>query len=496
MPFHLRYSLFQALLLYVIVPLAAALGLAGYLSLATIEDRVEEKMQDEVQLVARSLQLPLSHALERGRAMSIVRALESAFQINRVYAVSVYGRNGNLIASVGASVWDHNDQKNHERIAAMAEEGDKQEEYGQVGGQKAYSYFVPLTDSGGRINGLLQLSRKKEDFREHIAELRLQIGYILLGGTGVMILLVVFGHRNALGCHLERLGRSMRQVEQGDRLHRISLHGPKEITALATTFNTMLDSMDQAQKALEEHRQEQARLEAELRKAEKMAAVGRLAAGVAHELGTPLSIVAGQAQRAGRSADLPAKVDRALEHIRDQVQRMESIVRQLLDFSRNSSSCRREVDPAHVVHKTLQSLVPLAEEHNIQLEEAQPQSMEDCLVTADPLRLEQMLTNLVHNAIQAAPPGQGRVILTWECTAENCVFSVQDNGPGIPPDLISKVCDPFFTTKAVGEGTGLGLAVVHGIVEEHHGSLHIETSPLGGAQVRVVLPRTPADQKA
>lgn len=496
MSFILRYSLFQALLVYVIVPLAAALALAGYISLITIEKNVEEKMQDEVQLVARALQLPLSHALERGRTMSIIRALESAFQINRVYAVSVYGRNGNMIASVGASVWDHNVRKKQEQIADMAEEGDKQEEYGLVGGQKAYSYFVPLTDSGGRINGLLQLSRKKEDFRKHIAELRFQFGIILLAGTAVMTLLVVFGHRNALGRHLERLGRSMRRVEQGDRAHRLYLRGPKEIQALASTFNTMLDSMDQAQKDLEEHRQEQARLETELRKAEKLAAVGRLAAGVAHELGTPLSIVAGQAQRAERSSDLPGKVVQSLKHIREQVGRMESIVRQLLDFSRNRPSCLREVNPAHAVHKTLKNMRPLAEEQNVYLEKAVSATEKNCQILADPLRLEQMLTNLVQNAVQAVPQGTGHILITWECTDESCIFTIQDNGPGIPSDLASRVCDPFFTTKPVGEGTGLGLAVVHGIVEEHHGSLHIETSPMGGAQIRIMLPRTCAHSKA
>lgn len=490
----IQYSLFQALLLYVIVPLVAALALAGYISLAAIEDRVEKKMQDEVQLVARALQLPLSHALERGRAGSIRSALASAFQINRVYAATVYDQEGNKVASVGASVFDRKTSDDNERIAAMAEEGDKQEEYGRVGGRKAYSYFLPLTDSGGRINGLLQLSRKKQDFQEHIAGLRLQSSLILIAGAAIMILLVLFGHRRALGYHLERLGRSMHQVEQGDRTHRLYMRGPREITDLAAAFNTMLDSMDQAQKALEKQRQKQARLESELRKAEKMAAVGRLAAGVAHELGTPLSIVDGQAQRARRLPELPDKVSPALNQIRDQVKRMESIVRQLLDFSRGNSACRREIDPASIVNKAIQSMTPLADQNQVTLEQADP--TQTCLIPADPLRLEQMLSNLLKNALQAVDSGQGLVRLEWECTSTHCIFRIQDNGPGIPPELVSQICDPFFTTKPVGEGTGLGLAVVHGIVEEHQGSLHVDTSVLGGAEFRVVLPRSPMKDTA
>ncbi|MFP4034619.1 MAG: ATP-binding protein [Desulfovermiculus sp.] len=487
MSFPFRYSLFQALLIYIILPLSFTLGLAGYLSLLSLENQAEKKMQEEVQLIARALELPLSHSLERGRAGSILQALESAFQINRIYAVAVYNQHGEKVASAGASVIDQKANQDNDQLADMAEEGDQQEKYERVGGQEAYSYFLPLTDSGGRINGLLQLSRKKEDFQKYVNDLRLQFGLILCGGIGIMILLVLFGHRRALGYHLERLGRSMHRVEQGDRTHRLFMHGPKEITNLAAAFNTMLDSMDQAQEALEEQRQKQARLESELRKAEKMAAVGRLAAGVAHELGTPLSIVAGQAQRARRIPELPDKVSRNLDQIRDQVKRMESIVRQLLDFSRGNSACRREVDPASIVNKAIQSMIPLADQKRVNLEKSGPQT--GCVIMADPLRVEQMLANLLKNAVQAAPADTGRVRLEWECTSAHCIFRIQDNGPGIPPDMITKICDPFFTTKPVGEGTGLGLAVVHGIVEEHQGSLHIEISPLGGAEFRIVLPR-------
>lgn len=489
-----RYTLFQALLVYIIIPLSLTLGLAGYLSLLSLENQAEKKMQEEVQLVARALELPLSHSLERGRAGSILQALESAFQINRIYAVAVYNQDGDRIASAGASVFDQETDMSNEEIADMAEEGDQQEKYERVGGEDAYSYFLPLTDSGGRINGLLQLSRKKEDFLQHFNDLRLQFGLILFGGIGLMTLLVLFGHRRALGYHLERLGRSMHQVEQGDRTHRLYMRGPREITDLAAAFNTMLDSMDQAQKALEKQRQKQARLESELRKAEKMAAVGRLAAGVAHELGTPLSIVDGQAQRARRLPELPDKVSRALDQIRDQVKRMEAIVRQLLDFSRGNSACRREIDPASIVNKAIQSMTPLADQYQVTLEQAGP--AEKCTLSADPLRVEQILSNLLKNALQAVDPGQGQVRLEWECTSTHCIFRIQDNGPGIPPDLVTQICDPFFTTKPVGEGTGLGLAVVHGIVEEHKGSLHIDTSPLGGAEFRVVFPRNSLQDEA
>jgi signal transduction histidine kinase len=483
MCFRFRYSLLQALLFYVIVPLIAALALAGYVSLTTLERQVEEKMQDELQLVARALKLPVTRALKRDREGSVYSALESAFQINRVYGASVYDAEGNKVASVGAQR-SASPEKEGKQMAAMAEQGDQQEEYSKIGGEEAYSYFLPLTDVGGRIIGLLQLSRKKADFREHIRSLRWNSTIILAVGALIMAVLVLFGHRRALGRHLENLGRSMRRVERGDRGHRLHVQGPREIVAVAAAFNNMLDSMDRAQKELEKQRHNQARLEEELRDAEKMAAVGRLAAGVAHELGTPLSIVDGHAQRAGRSADLPNQAQLAFEHIRGQVRRMEMIVRQLLDFSRQNVSNKRRVDPGRMA---LSSIQAVTRQENCRAENIQYVESEcGCEVLGDPLRLEQMLGNLLQNAQQAAPDGLVR--LEWRCEDRDCVFTVQDDGPGIEEQVRSRVCDPFFTTKPPGAGTGLGLAVVHGIVQEHGGEMNIRTSPWGGAEFEVRIP--------
>lgn len=484
MRFRFRYSLLQSLLFYVIVPLIAALSLAGYVSLTTLERQVEEKMQDELQLVARALKLPVTRALKRDREGSVYSALKSAFQINRVYGASVYDAEGSMVASVGAQKRSSGPGKEGEQLAAMAEQGDQREEYSKIGGEEAYSYFLPLTDVGGRIIGLLQLSRKKADFREHIRSLRWNSTVILAVGALIMVVLVLFGHRRALGRHLDNLGRSMRRVEQGDLGHRLHVRGPREIVDVAAAFNNMLDSMDRAQKELEKQRHNQARLEEELREAEKMAAVGRLAAGVAHELGTPLSIVDGHAQRAGRSTGLSGQAQLALGHIRGQVRRMEMIVRQLLDFSRRNVSNKRRVHPGRVA---LSSIQAVTRQENCRAENIQYVESEcGCEVLGDPLRLEQMLGNLLQNAQQAAPDGQIR--LEWRCRDRDCVFTVQDNGPGIEEQVRSRVCDPFFTTKPPGEGTGLGLAVVHGIVQEHGGEMNIRTSPWGGAEFEVRIP--------
>lgn len=489
MYFRIKYSLLQALLFYVIVPLIAALGVAGYVSLSTLEKKVEKKMQEELQLVARALELPVSRALRRDREGSVNSALESAFKINRVYGASVYDAGGNRVASVGAQKQSYG-ENGDKQLAAIAEQGDWRDEYSKVGGEEAYSYFLPLTDNGGRITGLLQLSRKKEDFNQYINELRKESMIILAVGALAMTVLVFFGHRRALGCHLKSLGRSMRRVEQGDRGHRLYMQGPREIIAVAAAFNNMLDSMDRAQEELVRQRQNQARLEDELRKAEKMAAIGRLAAGVAHELGSPLSVVDGYAQRASRLPNLTGQTMRAFKHIREQVRRMEMIVRQLLDFSRQNVFNKRWVDPGQISLSAIQTLSRQGSCSASEVQYACPER--ECKIMGDPLRLEQLLINLLKNALQASP--EGLVRLGWDCDGRECSFIVQDDGPGIDDQMRDRVCDPFFTTKPPGEGTGLGLAVVHGIVEEHFGQMYIRCSPWGGAEFEIRLPVCSGDR--
>ncbi|MFP4168650.1 MAG: ATP-binding protein [Desulfonatronovibrionaceae bacterium] len=477
-----RYSLLQALLVYVIVPLVMALAVAGYAYLTTVEKRAEERMQEEVQLVARALKLPVSHALKRDREGSVYSALESAFQINRVYGASVYDADGNKVASVGAQ--ETPVRNDGSQMAELAEEGDRQEKYGKVGGTEAYTYFLPLTEPGGQSIGLLRLSRKKSEFQEYIRHLRLEFAFILGAGALSMTLLVLFGHRRALGRHLDNLSRSMRRVEKGDLKHRLHMRGPREISAVASAFNTMLDSLDRARQELDEQRKKQARLEDELRKAEKMAAIGRLASGVAHELGTPLSIVDGYAQRVRRLPALPDQIENSLEHIRNQVRRMESIVRQLLDFGRQNISNPRQVNPDQIARKAIQSVTMHTAHARKDIQFGSPGV--ECRLEGDPVRLEQLLVNLLKNSLQAT--SEGRVALKWDCDQKYCIFTIQDDGPGIDSGIRSRVCDPFFTTKAPGEGTGLGLAVVHGIVEEHNGDMYIGDSPWGGAEFVVRIP--------
>jgi signal transduction histidine kinase len=252
---------------------------------------------------------------------------------------------------------------------------------------------------------------------------------------------------------------------------------------LGAGINAMLDSISASDAQIATHRDEQAQLERRLRQSEKLAAIGQLAAGVAHELGSPLSVIQGEAQRQQRAGS-PDGPSQGLERMRSAVGRMQHIVAQLLDFSRANPLRRSPVALDRIAHSALASVRDEAFAAGVRVEAAGPQPA--AMARVDTLRVEQALVNLLRNAIQATPGG--RVRFTWFDEGTEAGYVVDDDGPGVAPDLLEHVFEPFFTTKGVGEGTGLGLAVVHGVAAEHGAQVSVRRSELGGAAFRLVFP--------
>jgi len=236
--------------------------------------------------------------------------------------------------------------------------------------------------------------------------------------------------------------------------------------------------------------------QAKLIQSAKLAAVGTLAAGVAHELNQPLMVIRGYAQEllaGGRRSFEEMRED--LGRIEAQTSRMAAIIGQLMEFSRRSEGRRGLTDLNEVVFQALALLGQQVRARNIVL----TQDLQPGLppVWADPLQLEQVLVNLITNARDAMEVwGRGVLQVRTRAAGDGRVaVSVTDSGPGIPPHLLKRIFDPFFTTKEVGKGTGLGLSICHGIVEEHGGEILVE-SPVAegrGARFTVLLPAAGGD---
>ncbi len=464
----------------VLLPFLAATAASGWYSLDLLERRTEARMQKDIELIARAIRLPLSHALDRGYERTVQQALDSAFSIDRVYGVYVYDAEGEPIAASGAPTAS----TGSDRAARIASRGERQGEFGRAGDERVFSYFVPLTDDGGRINGLLQVTRRGSDFDRYLEAVRGRTLGLFLATGLTLALIVVLGHRWAVGRHLQRMEQGFGQVEAGDWAHRLTPRGPRELRTLASGLNQMLEAISRSHRLLAEQRQREAQLTERLHQAEKMAALGQLAAGVAHELGSPLSTVDGKALRMLRRDDLPQPARQALESIRREAGRMERIIRQLLDFGQANPICRTRMPADRPLHTALRQLAESGEAGAIRVESTvvEPGTVLDI----DAARIEQALGNLLRNAAQAAA---SRVAAGAGPDAEGGYrYWVDDDGPGVDPPLRPHLFEPFFTTKPVGQGSGLGLAIAHAAVADHGGRIEVGRSTLGGARFQIVLP--------
>lgn len=480
---HRQRSLRAALLFYVVAPMCVVIAAGGWWGLRAFERLVEQQMQRDLEMVAEAIKGPLSHALLREREGSMAEALKAAFDLSEVYGAFLYDAEGRRI-SVPEQEKGELPRADATELAAA---GKPQGEYSESRGQEVYSHVMPLTDSAGQITGLLQLTRRRSDFVKNIGLLRTRVVlYTLLGFVGLSGLVMV-GQYLAFGRHLHELSDSMNQIAKGNREYRHHPNGAQELRSLGEHFNRMLDNVDEAEVEIRARRESERTLEGRLRHAEKMAAIGELAAGVAHELGTPLSMIDARVQKLLRASGDEDGNRKAYMSIRSESARMQHIIRQLLDFSRRNPSHVYRLDGAQLLRDAVEAVEAEAEalHTRIQVDEPPPGTW----VRGDPVRLQQAMVNLLRNAIQAAPGGEVRCGQGFD--GESCWFEVEDDGAGMDPAIVSKIFEPFFTTKPVGEGTGLGLAVVHGIATEHGGRIELDNDRDQGSCFRLVLPNQP-----
>jgi two-component system NtrC family sensor kinase len=232
-------------------------------------------------------------------------------------------------------------------------------------------------------------------------------------------------------------------------------------------------------------------LEEQLQQQEKLSSIGLLAAGVAHEVNTPLTGVSSYTQMLlGMLSENDPKHSLLLK-VRTQAERATNIVNNLLNFSRTGSATEfLELDIARVLDDTLQLLEPQLR-HN-QIEILRHYDFDSPRVYGNSGKLQQVFTNLVLNARDAIPDGGRITISTISSEEGSLTVEIADTGIGIAPENVAKIYDPFYTTKGVGRGTGLGLAVSYGIVQEHAGHISVDSTPGHGTSFRITLPTTRA----
>jgi two-component system cell cycle sensor histidine kinase/response regulator CckA len=277
----------------------------------------------------------------------------------------------------------------------------------------------------------------------------------------------------------------MRVTRQGGELFWARLEatvaqdgeGRRVCRAVMSDITERKRAESQREAALEALRQSMEQLkatQAQVIQAAKLAAVGELAAGVAHEINNPLTSILGFAELllGGLPADVPFRPD--LETIARQAMRARDIVRNLLDFARQGQLERQPSDVNQVVQQTLDLIREHMEKSGVAIEEQYAPHLGSLSLNIG--QMKQVFLNLINNAAQAMPHG-GKLRVATAQVGDEVVVTVSDTGTGIPPEILDRIFDPFFTTKPTGQGTGLGLSVSLGIVQEHGGRITVENRP-------------------
>jgi two-component system, NtrC family, sensor kinase len=345
-------------------------------------------------------------------------------------------------------------------------------------GESVLEFRMPLNVST-RFWGSLAVGFSLAPIEKQVAAIAWQavlVAVVLMLGNSLLTAVYV----ESLIRPVLHLHRTMKTASQGDLTVRAAEGRSDEVRELGGAFNKMMTELQEARK------REKAQ-EAQFARAEKMAAVGTLAAGVAHEVNNPVAGILTCLDMIESSRDDVATCYRYLGLVRDGVKRIERTVLNLLDFSRP----RELAAQATSLNERLQRVVELV---GYQLRKNRVDVRFDlapagAVILADPFQIEQLFLNLVLNAIQAMPHGGSLTLRTMHVAGGRRVAAeVVDTGAGIPEEIRDRIFDPFFTTREVGQGTGLGLSVSYGIASAHGGSIEVESEIGKGSAFRVVLP--------
>jgi signal transduction histidine kinase len=299
---------------------------------------------------------------------------------------------------------------------------------------------------------------------------------------GAVILVVVIGltaiitARNT-AAPMGRLAHTARRIGRGEEVQGLRQERVAEVNELINAFNQMAGDLEKSRREIEE-------LHAlEMERAHQLATVGELASGVAHEIRNPLTGVLGAIELALKNRPPGDKATPLLEEAQQQLRRIEGTTQQLLNYARPPDLNNVEVDPNLLVERAVHIVSPQATAGGINVEVSPSPGVPK--VRVDPELLVQVLVNLMLNSIDEVASG-GTVTVRTELHSPELRIAVQDNGPGIPPEVRADIFRPFYTTKS--HGTGLGLSISSQLVERHGGSMRLEETPGGGATFVVTLP--------
>lgn len=332
--------------------------------------------------------------------------------------------------------------------------------------------YQPLRDHMGKIVGILYVGAKQAAFQSLVDSFGRRV-FLIAGASILLAILIAIPLAWSISRPLTGLAEATEKVADGDWSVRVPVQGYQEIRSLAESFNMMVETLKETQEQLIQK--------------EKLASVGQLAAGVAHEINNPLGSVLLYADILHKETPEEDEQQRAdLQMIINEATRCKIIVNDLLNFSRQNEVLAQETDVNSMLRELATEMSKQALFHDIEIVTDLDQNLGT--IQADPLQLHQLFLNLMTNAAEAMPEGGELTLRTRKGPADGFITAViQDTGAGITEQNMKKLFTPFFTTKPIGKGTGLGLAIVYGIVKMHRGQINVESELGRGSTFTITL---------
>lgn len=475
------------LILNLTVAVSLVLIGASLLLLQQRGNSLRASAEDEVRAHAVTLRIALEESYAANHVLDAQLLIKRLKENTGIYSVLLFDLSGNIsLTSHPNTPAELSYLKEARQVIAT---GVKMEIERPLNGEDVFSIILPLKVNGESV-GALEIAQPISYVQAQISRMRGEIVLmaILLCVTIFFVVTAVTNY--SLARPIQGLLDGAAAMARGELFHRVVVSSSgDELAELSENFNRMATSLAKQRRQAEREAEERLALERKLRHSERLAAVGHLAAGVAHEMGAPLQVIGGRAKQLINHEATPAEPhQRNLAIICNQAERITNIVRNLLNLARTYELLLRSVNLPGLLAETVELVQPNADRAGILIEkkcEAFGQ------IEADPNLLQQVILNILTNSIQAMPNGGRLLIECRDATRDGQKFAsirFADTGEGIPPENLENIFDPFFTTKEVGHGTGLGLAVSSRIVEEHGGWIEAENNAGGGATFTVFLP--------
>ncbi|MBN1686030.1 MAG: cache domain-containing protein [Spirochaetales bacterium] len=350
-----------------------------------------------------------------------------------------------------------------------------------------FTAYEPITNATGERIGILYVGLLEKRYADMRRNALLMFIGITLAGV-VLSIVICFFLTRSLVRPVNRLLAAANGLASGDLLHQVEIDtSTEEIAALGRAFNTMALSIKERDRQLRKRAQE------EISKSERLALIGRLAAGVAHEINNPLggilllsNILLKRTPDEGRERD-------NLERIVKEADRAKNIVQGLLDFARQREPVLKNTNINELAERSLELFEHQASFHNIKIVKEFADNMPAALV--DPSQIQQVFVNIIVNAAEAMKDEGTLTVITRATPMGEIEVHFRDTGEGISEDVLPRLFEPFFTTKEIGKGTGLGLSISHGIVEKHGGSMSVSSILGAGTTFIIKLPSAGSEER-